>query len=109
MRHWLISLAGICLLGFQSSQLQAQALMMGAGSGSCASFLEELQKNDYTKTVYAHWTQGLITGLNGAMGEKNKGYGVDIMGIILEAKNRCEREPMSLYVEQIYWIYDNKL
>ena len=85
----------------------------GWGVGSCADVIKDTQENNGSYPMLdtlavSSWIMGYISGRNEQSGTEMVSK-TDIDGIIFELIKRCKAEPMSEILDELDWIYKNKL
>ena len=85
----------------------------GWGAQSCADLIKETQENNgsygyFERIEPTSWMMGYISGRNVQSG-KIMVSNTDIDGILFELIKRCKAEPMSKIIDELDWIYENKM
>lgn len=99
MRTITVAVLVVIVIGEASAQ-QPQAGMMGAGSGTCAAYVQEYRRDpDTANNVYFSWAQGYMSGQNVAR-DKNPMRDLNALPVSTQLdflKRFCDQKPTALF------------
>ena len=85
---------------------------VGFGAVPCSLLIKYLNERDMLEDddneALVSWIQGYVTGIN-VSNDRILNIRPDWDGVVLEVIKRCKKEPMNNVLDEIDWIYKNKI
>ena len=94
----MIAIIAFCAIAVETAAGEPQALLMGAGIGTCAEFAQSYSRDpEGTMAVYFSWAQGFMSAMNIARRAGNKSTR-DLNGMPLSSQHErlryfCSQKP----------------